>query len=273
MPAQPKIAYLFSRYPVASQTFCDSEMLALEAAGQTFNQELAVLKDPNSEGSEADIAAQTAMLLDLRDDMNTAADMVNRIELIRRQIYDLKALVKDRDDGEETAAAVDSLDAKLIAVEEQLIQLKQTGTGQDAVRWPAMLAGRINYLAGNVAVADFPPNDQQRAVHQILKQRLQQYQQALDAILQTDLPAFNADRRKVVVAPFVKEGILGQRAGRYDPDDLAFDHALGLTRIFDLLGDGHLVAGTDEPGQVGIELMIRHAGERHGIRTPLGSRR
>ena len=33
MPAQPKIAYLFSRYPIASQTFCDSEMLALEAAG------------------------------------------------------------------------------------------------------------------------------------------------------------------------------------------------------------------------------------------------
>ena len=165
--------------------------VTLEATGQTFNQELTVLKDPNSEGSEADIAAQTAMLLDLRDDLNTAADMVNRIELIRRQIYDLKALVKGRDDGEETAAAVDSLDAKLIAVEEQLIQLKRTGTGQDAVRWPAMLAGRISYLAGNVAVADFPPTDQQRAVHQILKQRLQQYQQALDAILQTDLPAFN----------------------------------------------------------------------------------
>ena len=33
MPAKPKIAYLFSRYPIASQTFCDSEMLALEAAG------------------------------------------------------------------------------------------------------------------------------------------------------------------------------------------------------------------------------------------------
>ncbi len=28
-----RIAYLFSRYPVVSQTFCDSEMLALEAAG------------------------------------------------------------------------------------------------------------------------------------------------------------------------------------------------------------------------------------------------
>ncbi|MFV1996339.1 MAG: glycosyltransferase family 4 protein, partial [Verrucomicrobiales bacterium] len=29
----PRIAYLFSRYPVVSQTFCDSEMLALEKAG------------------------------------------------------------------------------------------------------------------------------------------------------------------------------------------------------------------------------------------------
>ncbi len=32
MPA-PHLAYLFSRYPVVSQTFCDTEMLALEAAG------------------------------------------------------------------------------------------------------------------------------------------------------------------------------------------------------------------------------------------------
>lgn len=30
------LAYLFSRFPVISQTFCDTEMLALEAAGQTL---------------------------------------------------------------------------------------------------------------------------------------------------------------------------------------------------------------------------------------------
>jgi glycosyltransferase involved in cell wall biosynthesis len=33
MADAPHIAYLFSRYPVVSQTFCDSEMLALEKAG------------------------------------------------------------------------------------------------------------------------------------------------------------------------------------------------------------------------------------------------
>ncbi len=40
-------------------------------------------------------------------------------------------------------------------------------------------------------MADFPPTDQQREVHQRLKQRLQQSQGAFDEILQTDLPAFN----------------------------------------------------------------------------------
>ena len=33
MPSPLRIAYLYSRYPVVSQTFCDSEMMALEAGG------------------------------------------------------------------------------------------------------------------------------------------------------------------------------------------------------------------------------------------------
>lgn len=45
--AKPRLAYLFSRYPVVSQTFCDSEMLALERMG--FDIEVASLnRPPNS---------------------------------------------------------------------------------------------------------------------------------------------------------------------------------------------------------------------------------
>ena len=42
--SKPRIAYLFSRYPVVSQTFCDSEMLALEERG--FDLEIASLNPP-----------------------------------------------------------------------------------------------------------------------------------------------------------------------------------------------------------------------------------
>lgn len=41
---KPRLAYLFSRYPVVSQTFCDSEMLALEQMG--FELEIGSLNPP-----------------------------------------------------------------------------------------------------------------------------------------------------------------------------------------------------------------------------------
>jgi glycosyltransferase involved in cell wall biosynthesis len=45
--SKPRIAYLFSRYPVVSQTFCDSEMLAMEKEG--FPIEIGSLnRPPNS---------------------------------------------------------------------------------------------------------------------------------------------------------------------------------------------------------------------------------
>ncbi len=43
---QPRIAYLFSRYPVVSQTFCDSEMLALERMGVSL--EIASINPPST---------------------------------------------------------------------------------------------------------------------------------------------------------------------------------------------------------------------------------
>ena len=165
--------------------------VVLDVAGQEYKQQLVVHKDPHSEGTEADIAAQTAMVRSLQEDMNTTAGLVNRIELIRRQIYDLKSLLKGRTDAGEIVSAVDLLDGKLIAVEEKMIQMKRSGTGQDVIRWPSKLVSRIGYLAGVVAVADFPPTDQHGEVHQILKDRLQQYQGELDHILEADLPAFN----------------------------------------------------------------------------------
>jgi len=165
--------------------------VVLDVAGQEYKQQLVVHKDPHSEGTEADIAAQTAMVRSLQEDMNTTAGLVNRIELIRRQIYDLKSLLKGRTDAGEIVSAVDLMDGKLIAVEEKMIQMKRSGTGQDVIRWPSKLVSRIGYLAGAVAVADFPPTDQHGEVHQILKERLQQYQGELDHILEADLPAFN----------------------------------------------------------------------------------
>jgi hypothetical protein len=154
-------------------------------------QKLQVLKDPHSEGTEEDIRLQTEMLLDLRADMNASAKSINQIEWIRRQLYDLEAVAEDLDNAAQIISAADELDGSLIGIEEKLLQLKLTGTGQDGVRWPAKVMRRLSYLARVVAIADFQPTDQHREVHQVLKGRLSQAQQELDELLRTVLPEFN----------------------------------------------------------------------------------
>ena len=66
---------------------------AREGGGQGPTRDREVVKDPSSEGTLADIRAQTAMMLELRNDFNEAAEAINQIEWIRRQVYDLKAVM------------------------------------------------------------------------------------------------------------------------------------------------------------------------------------
>ncbi len=164
--------------------------VTLVAGGEEHSQELEVIKDPNTEGTEEDIRAQTDLLEEIRLDLNATAELINRIERIRRQIYDLKELLNGDDEKEEVVQAAGQLDELLIAIEGNLIQLKLTGTGQDAIRWPMRLSGRLVYLAGGVAVGDFPPTDQQHEVHRLLQGRLKDQQIAFDELLEKQIADF-----------------------------------------------------------------------------------
>jgi hypothetical protein len=153
---------------------------------------LTVLKDPNSPGTAADISRQTELLNEMRDNLNAVVDMVNSLELIRGQLYALKAVLEGHDGADTVQAAAKALDDKLIAVEAELHQMKLTGRGQDAIRWPAMLGEQIAYLADNVSSSDMAPTTQAVAVHQELTERLHALQRQYDELMRVDVAAFNA---------------------------------------------------------------------------------
>jgi photosystem II stability/assembly factor-like uncharacterized protein len=155
-------------------------------------QSLRVLKDPHSEGTEEDIRLQTEMVAALKADLNDAAESINEIEWIRKQLEDVQGLASEvGGNAEAIVASAEELSGTFLAVEEKIYQVKLTGTGQDRVRWPTKIAGRIAYLAGAVAVADFRPTDQHREVHEVLKGRLASAKQELQQLKDNDLPAFN----------------------------------------------------------------------------------
>ena len=165
--------------------------VTLKAGDVEASQPLTVLKDPKSEGTPEDIAEQTAMLREIKSDIERVAGMVNEVEWLRRQLADVTALTEETGQAEAVASVVDGLEGSLIAVEERLLQMKETGTGQDVIRWPSMVGQRLVYLAGAVASADFRPTDQMREVHAALRERLAAIESDYREVTDSQLPEAN----------------------------------------------------------------------------------
>jgi photosystem II stability/assembly factor-like uncharacterized protein len=149
-------------------------------------QKLEVRKDPNSAGTEADIAQQMKVLFSLGRDLDQAADVVNQLELVRSQIYSLARVIEDA----AIKKAGEELDQKLIVFEANFLELRLTGH-QDQQRWGAELLDKLNYLANGLMNADFKPTDQQLEVQKTLEDRLRAHVSQLDALLNKDVAAFN----------------------------------------------------------------------------------
>jgi hypothetical protein len=153
----------------------------------TETKPLVVRKDPNSGGTEADIAAQTVALMAIRDDLNNAADAVHRIEAARVQ---LDAIARTVDDSTVRRAAA-TLTQQLMDLEMNLVDLRQTGGGQDGVRFGSKLISKMGYLANGMSASDHKPTDQHTEVRQLLNTELKTHLTALDGLISKELAAFN----------------------------------------------------------------------------------
>ncbi len=121
--------------------------------------------------------------------------MINRTEWIRRQLIDLRPVLLASETGEELADASEELLGTLTDIEANLYNLRATGTGQDGVRWPIRLFGKLQYLFNGVATADFAPTDQAREVYAKLKQEQAALADELARVVGEDVEAFNEQLR------------------------------------------------------------------------------
>ncbi len=117
--------------------------------------------------------------------------MIDKMEWIRRQIYELRPSLQGRSNAAVEEAA-DELDDKLEAIEEELFPVNHlTGATYDSFRSPHRLYGRLGALAHRVRTSDFAPTDQALELHEVLKERMTTQQGQLDALMEGDIPAFN----------------------------------------------------------------------------------
>jgi len=164
----------------------------LKAGDQEFGEKLEVRKDPSSAGTMADIREQVKLQVELRDEINLCSDMINQLEWMRKQLYDLKDLLAPGKSAAEILPALDEFDRKLQSVEYELFQKTIAEGDTKSFRDSQKIYFKLAVLAGDLlSSVDFAPNKQQREVFVILKDRLASQKTRFDELLKTDLPAFN----------------------------------------------------------------------------------
>lgn len=161
--------------------------------GDTLATDLEVRKDPGTAQTLADIEAQVDLVRRVRESTNAATDLIDEIEVLRKQMDDLRA--------DSTAARVAALmnaarqlDDALMGVEGELFDLRLTGgfAGQDSLRWPRQLYAKLMSLAGYMSGTDHRPTDQGLEVYALYEQWLADLQTRMEAIRQRELRALNA---------------------------------------------------------------------------------
>jgi photosystem II stability/assembly factor-like uncharacterized protein len=162
----------------------------LRAAGIDVVKPLEVRKDPNSPGSEAGIREQTRIALEIRDRLNAFADLIDELEMIRRQLLDVRAAIARDPRWKALVTRADDLDAKLLAVEAELFNPHVTSSG-DAFYYPPKLFAKLQSLVGGMTDADFQPTAAEMEVFGMHMEAWAALRRTAEQLRTSEVPAFN----------------------------------------------------------------------------------
>jgi hypothetical protein len=155
-------------------------------------------KNPRLETTQEDFQKQFDLLIEIRDKVSEVNTSIIKLRDVKKQIDDLEKKIKDHPKAEEVVEAGESLKTKLKEIEDVLIQSKSQ-SGQDPLNYPILLDNKIAALSSVVESADARPTDQSYEVFKYLSDKADVEVEKLKAVLEKDLPAFNALCRKLEI--------------------------------------------------------------------------
>ena len=181
-----------------------SYSVRLTVAGQApQTQRFTLVKDPRGNATQADLEAQFALLIRIRDRVTEANDAVRTIRNVKFQLDDRKKQAGSA--GSNTSglvAAVDSLGRSLSAIEGEIYQVKNQ-SNQDPLNYPIKLNNKLASLGGVVASTDAKPTAQSHVVFDTLSARLSVQLQRLQQAMDTQLARINEMLRAANLDPIV----------------------------------------------------------------------
>ena len=181
----------------------------ITANGETKTRDFDIGIDPRlvAEGiSEADLRAQFALSMQVRDKVSEANQAVIDIRSLREQINQRLQKVSARRKNEIQKLA-DAVMVPLTQVEEEAYQVRNR-SGQDPLNYPIKLNNKIAALSGVIESADHKPTDQSVEVFK-----------ELSAQLDAELAKMQGDAGEAAAA--AQRRVEAREAGRGGPEGKA----------------------------------------------------
>jgi len=167
-----------------------SYSVRVTAGDKSETQAFQVLKDPSGNATQADLEAQYAFALQVRDKTTEANNAVRTIRNVKAQLADLSARAGTRSAALDKLAT--ALDSQLSAVEAEIYQVKNR-SGQDPLNYPIRLNNQLAALAGVAASAEARPTAQSYEVFKLLSAQLEVQLKRLSDLLGGGLAGVNAE--------------------------------------------------------------------------------
>jgi cell division protein ZapA (FtsZ GTPase activity inhibitor) len=163
---------------------------SLSIGEQQLRQSFCVVQDPRTEASQADLEAQEALLLAIRDKLSATHTALQRLRIVRMQAEGLAGRLGISEQEEAIRAAARALIDRLTEVEGQLVQTKAK-TAFDTINIPSRLNHKLASLSSVVAGGDTAPTRQSREVFADLSARIDAQLAAFESLLVSEVPALN----------------------------------------------------------------------------------
>ena len=181
----------------------------LTVDGQTYTQPMEILRPPSSHGTDADLEASVRLQVKVRDDITSAADMVNQIEWMRKQLEDTRKPLAQQAAKEALLKAMNAIDQKLQEVEYKLITRADALSDDKYFQTAYKLYmnfiwfnGEIGTGAGDVAgSADYGPTETAIGLVLGLESQLHAVQAEYKTLMDKDVAAYNSSLSGTGVNP------------------------------------------------------------------------
>ena len=155
-----------------------------------------ILKDQEIKTTDTDLAASVAAQVRVRDDLNSSADLVNKLETMRKQILDQREANKAKPD---VVSALDDLNKRMFDVELQLVSRSDLNSDDKYYVEPykvymslIWLNGTVGNGAGDVAGgADYAPTESSMEWLGMIEKDLDSAKASYKKLLESDLADFN----------------------------------------------------------------------------------